>query len=80
MRHIGKRRLNLPGPDPSADALRLAGIHQSTGRHLAALATTGIAKGIYRFATHDEMNRHTDEALARAVAANVRRRSREKRS
>ena len=60
---------------PSEDSLRLAGIHQSTGRTLAALTTTGVAKGIYRFATHAEMNRHCDEALARAIAANVRERA-----
>ena len=50
----------------------MGGVHQQTGQALAALATTGIAKGIYRFATHDEMNRHSEEALARAIAANVR--------
>jgi len=75
MRQIGKRRPSLPGFNPSEDSLRLARIHQRTGQSLAALATTGIVKGIYRFATHDEMNRHTDEALARAIAANVRHRS-----
>ena len=74
MRQIGKRGQNQPGLNPSEDALRLAGIHQRTGQALAALATTGIPKGIYRFATHDEMNRHSDEALARAIAANVRQR------
>jgi len=59
---------------PTAAALRAAAIHQSTGQALAAVATTGIVKGIYRFASHAEMNRHTDEALARAVALNVRKR------
>ena len=75
MRQIGKRGQSQPGFNPSADALRLAGIHQRTGQALAAPATTGIPKGIYRFATHDEMNRHSDEALARAIAANVRQRA-----
>jgi hypothetical protein len=32
-------------------------------------------KGIYRFATPEAMNRHGDEALARAIAANVRQRA-----
>jgi hypothetical protein len=54
--------------------LRAAATHQSTGQALAAVATTGIVKGIYRFASHAEMNRQTDEALARAVALNVRKR------
>ena len=74
MRRIGHRSLSQPGRLPSGDALRLAGVHQRTGQALAALATTGVEKGIYRFATHDEMNRHSDEALARAIAANVRQR------
>src|SRR3990172_11652702 len=74
MRQIGKRGQSRPGFNPSEDALWLAGIHQRTGQGLAALATTGIPKGIYRFATHDEMNRHSEEALARAIAANIRHR------
>ena len=73
MRQIGKRSQSMPVLNPSGASLRLAGVHQRTGQSLAALATTGIVKGIYRFATHDEMNRHTDEALARAIAANDRR-------
>ena len=75
MRKIGKRVESQPGLIPSGEALRLAEVHQRTGQALAALASTGIVKGIYRFATHAEMNRHSDEALARAIAANVRQRS-----
>jgi len=75
MRQIGKQIQGQPGFNPDGDSLRMAGIHQKTGQELAALATTGVVKGIYRFATHEEMNRHSDEALARAIAANVRQRS-----
>jgi hypothetical protein len=75
MRKIGQRTRCQPSFSPSGDSLRLARIHQRTGQALAALATTGIVKGIYRFATHDEMNRHSDETLARAIAANIRYRS-----
>ncbi|MBK9607004.1 MAG: hypothetical protein IPO58_11555 [Betaproteobacteria bacterium] len=75
MRQIGERSEGRPGFSPSGASLRLAGVHQSTGQALAALATTGIAKGIYRFATHAAMNRHSDEALARAIAANIRQRA-----
>jgi len=74
MRTIGRRTLGVPGRNPSGDSLRLAEVHQRTGQALAALATTGITKGIYRFATHEAMNRHSDEALSRAIAANVRHR------
>ncbi len=75
MRQIGTRTSGQPGLIPSDRFLRLAGVHQRTGQALAALATTGVAKGIYRFATHAEMNRHCDDALARAIAANVRERT-----
>ena len=74
MRKIGQRTPSQPGLNPSGDSLRLAAVHQRTGQALAALATTGIVKGLYRFVTHDEMNRHSDEALARAIAANIRHR------
>jgi hypothetical protein len=75
MRCIGNRLPARPGALPSADALRAAAIHQSTGQALAALATTGVPKGIYRFATHAAMNRHDDEALARAIAGNLQARA-----
>ena len=64
-----------PGFWPTADALRSSSIHQHTGSRLAAVVTTGIVKGIYRFASHEGMNRHADEALVRVIAANVRKRS-----
>jgi len=72
MRKIGRRTPLQPALYPTGDALRLAGVHQRTGQALAALATTGIPKGLYRFATHEEMNRHSDAALARAIAENIR--------
>ena len=75
MRKIGRRTPSQPSFNPSEGSLRLARVHQRTGQALAAFATTGIVKGIYRYATHDEMNRHSDEALARAIAANIRYRS-----
>lgn len=74
MRKIGSRTTRLPDSKPSVDGLRRAAIHERTGRALAAVSTTGIVKGIYRFASHEEMNRHTDEALARVIAMNVRAR------
>jgi hypothetical protein len=75
MRQIGIRTQSQPGLNPSEHSLRLAGVHQNTGNALAAVATTGVAKGIYRFATHAAMNRHCEDALAWAIAANVRQRT-----
>ena len=48
MRQIGNRTRSQPGLNPSEHSLRLAGVHQSTGQALAALATTGVPKGIYQ--------------------------------
>ena len=75
MRQIGQSIMGLPAALPSAAALRAAAVHQATGLALAAVPTTGIVKGIYRFASHAEMNRHSDEALTRALAMNIERRS-----
>lgn len=58
MRQIGTRAESQPSRLPTAAALRLGAIHQKTGGALAALATTGVAKGIYRFRSYEEKNRH----------------------
>jgi hypothetical protein len=72
MRTIGKRSVPHPRPKPSAAGLRAAAVHQRTCQALAAIATNGILKGIYRFKTHEEMNRFDEEAQARAIARNLR--------
>lgn len=70
MKHIGR-----PTPElllvPAAQALREAAVHQATGSALAAVNTVGMAKGIYRFKTHEEANAHAEAALVRAIALNV---------
>lgn len=75
MKKIGSSTAAAPALKPSAGALRVAAVHQATGSALAAIATTGIPKGIYRFKSHAEMNRHTEEAQAYAVALNASRRA-----
>jgi hypothetical protein len=74
MRRVGSRTINRVSDRPRAGALRAAAAHQRTAAALAAVATTGIAKGVYRFRTHAEANRHAEEAQARAIAANLRAR------
>jgi hypothetical protein len=74
MRQVGQRIVGTIAPFPSGEALRAAAIHQATGQALAAVATSGIPEGIYRFSSFAELNRHTEEAVARAIALNVRRR------
>ena len=55
-------------------AIRGAGARRraAPNQAAAALPTTGIRKGIYRFASHAAMNRHTSEGLAHAAALNLR--------
>ena len=74
MRRVGSRTLNRITQHPSAKGLKAAAAHQRTAAALAAVPTTGIAKGVYRFRTHAEANRHAEEAQARAIAANLRAR------
>jgi hypothetical protein len=74
MRRVGSRTVNRITERPRASGLKAAAAHQRTAAALAAVATTGIAKGVYRFRTHAEANRHAEEAQARAIAANLRAR------
>ncbi len=71
MRIVGPARIALPTLTPSAQGLAAARIHQATAAVLAAMPSTGIARGIYRFASHEAMNRATDEALVRTIAMNA---------
>lgn len=57
---------------PTAQALREAAAHQTASQALQALPSTGHVRGIYRFKSHEEMNRHDDEALLRAMSENNR--------
>lgn len=71
MRVVGHTK--IPGPQlmPSAQGPVAARVHQNAGLTLAAGPTTGIRHGIYRFASHEDMNRATEEALVNAIRLNV---------
>ncbi|MBL8343294.1 MAG: hypothetical protein JNL30_17640 [Rubrivivax sp.] len=63
---------------PSADALWAAAAHQATSIALAAVASTGIRKGVYRFASPRAAQEQADSALANVMAecaGSLRRRS-----
>ena len=74
MRQIGQKAPAQPTLVPNGANFHLARTHQLTGQALAAVSITGIVKGIYRFSSHEEMNRHSEHALAIASAANLRQR------
>lgn len=71
MRKVGNREVRQPGV-PSSGALVAIAPHLRLARRLARVSSTGIAKGVYRFSSHESANAHADEALARVVAANTR--------
>lgn len=72
MRSIGR---NLPSISalPSAEALREAALQQTLGSAIAAVHSTGIAKGVYRFRTHQAADAQRIDALVRVIAANAAR-------
>jgi hypothetical protein len=74
MRTVGSRIQYRVSTQPSGAALKSATGLQEAALALAAVATTAIRVGVYRFATHAEANAHAETAQARAIAANVRKR------
>ena len=74
MRTVGHTTIPGPALVPSAEGLVAARVHQQSGLALAAFSTTGVRHGIYRFASHEEMNRATDDALVVAIRLNARAR------
>jgi hypothetical protein len=75
MRVVGHSVSAIP-LSPSADGLRRAAVHQATGSALASVCSTGIAKGVYRFKSHEEADAQVSEALARVMALNAQRQRR----
>lgn len=69
MRQIGTRILSQAEQRKNAEALRSATLQFPAAQFLPGLPATGHVKGVYRFKTHEEMNRHDEEARARAIAA-----------
>jgi hypothetical protein len=72
MRVVGNTYIALPSLLPSAAALRQAAVHQTTAMALVRVASTGVRKGVYRYATHEAANRASDEALSVAIALNMK--------
>ena len=72
MRVIGRPSPHITA-NPTAQALRLAAVHQRSGAALASVCSTGIAKGVYRFASQEDADRQVQDALVRVVAANAAR-------
>ena len=61
---------------PSAEGLRQAALHQAVGSAMAAVHSTGIVKGVYRFRTHQEADAQRLDALVQVIVANAMRQRR----
>lgn len=66
MRHVGTRREQALSDVPTG-ALLAEGARFNEAVHRLA-AASGVAKGIYRFKTHEEANRHALDSLVRGMA------------
>lgn len=73
MRCIGRNPSRITAL-PNAEALRAAALQQDMARAMAAVHSTGIAKGVHRFATQPDADAQRLDALVRVIAANVVRR------
>ena len=71
MRVVGNSQIALPQLTPSSTALQQAAIHQATAMALMRVASSGVRKGIYRYASHDAANRASEEALVVAMLLNM---------
>lgn len=70
MKIIGRERKPLSAL-PQAEGLHRAALHQATGRALAKVSSTGIAKGVYRFRSREEADEQVAEGRARVMAWNA---------
>lgn len=73
MRVVGTTHIALPSLMPSAAALQQAAVHQATASALMRVASSGVRKGVYRFATHEAANRASEEAITAAISLNLKR-------
>jgi hypothetical protein len=75
MRNIGRAPVQITAL-PSARGLHEAALQQQIGKAMAAVSSTGIVKGVYRFHTHQEADAQRIAALVRVIAANAARQRR----
>ena len=71
MRVVGNSQIALPQLTPSSTALQQAAIHQATAMALMRVASNGVRKGIYRYASLEAANRASEEAQVVAMLLNV---------
>jgi hypothetical protein len=69
MKVLGQRELPILSPFPSSEALKRAAAVNDVLSSLLPGGRTAIVKGLYRYRTLADANRHQDTMLAAAMAA-----------
>lgn len=67
MRQVGTRREPMLVPQASGQLLAAAARFNESLARLTP--TTFVPKGVYRYRSHEEANRHEQDCLARGMAA-----------
>ena len=67
MKTVGTRKQPELALRPSGELLKAGALFSESVARLAP--STFIPKGVYRFKTHEEANRHEQECIARGMAA-----------
>lgn len=67
MKTVGTRKQPELALRPSGELLKAGALFNESVARLAP--STFIPKGVYRFKTHEEANRHERECIARGMAA-----------
>ncbi len=75
MKTVGKRREPAVSATASAELLKAGARLNEAAHGLPGAGSTFIPKGVYRFATLDEADRHRNACLAQGMARLARERS-----
>ena len=73
MRIIGKRKLRSVSSRASGALLKQGAMFNDELHKLPTGNSTFIPKGIYRYQSHEEANKHWEDCLIEGVVSNARR-------
>lgn len=71
MRMTGHRKIRPISLQASADLLRQGALFNDEIHQLPTGSTTFIPKGIYRYASHEQANRHWMECIVKGIVRNA---------
>ncbi len=71
MRVIGKRKFRRISAIPSGELLKEGALFNDELHKLPTGKTSYIPKGVYRYKTHEDAEKHQNDCLAQGMANNV---------